>query len=149
MFLVEIWRNMIESTFLAGRASEQAEPTDALKSDRAELIVRAVDLGLALRGLVSVCSESASGSISTASAVGTRGIHWGTPRSDRSGFSMSWKRSWASHAQCRRRRPFLREQRQSRLRLRNFDRFFSSRRSFHGLSPDLDDLVQDFARAPV
>ena len=28
MFLVEIWRNMIESTFLAGRASEQAELTD-------------------------------------------------------------------------------------------------------------------------
>src|SRR6266481_4582291 len=35
---MRIWRNMTESTFFAGRVWEQAELTDALKSDRPELI---------------------------------------------------------------------------------------------------------------
>jgi uncharacterized protein len=35
---MKIWRNMSDGTFLAGRASERAELTDALKSDRPELI---------------------------------------------------------------------------------------------------------------
>ena len=38
MFLMMMWRNMTEDTFIAGRASERVELAHALKSGRPELI---------------------------------------------------------------------------------------------------------------